>query len=132
MNGFQSRWMYVDDCLTSSQCLQFIQSMIDEKALQKRWSGMGLADKYIIVNNEEYEMGKMKELSIDLQEQADRIAIEEPMSQEEMDDTIDQIMKDEADAQDRLFKAEKRYSFIKGFFAGWAFVVILNLLSYLI
>ena len=73
-------------------------------------------------------MSNMKEYYQELQDAADDIDVE--MTQEEMDDTIDLIMREEADAQDRLHKAQRLFSFWKGFMTGWVFVVILNLSSY--
>lgn len=80
------------------------------------------------MNYKENTMGIMKDIAIDLQNQADQI--DESMTQAEIDDTIDQIMKDEANSEKRRLKAEKRMSFVQGFVAGWVFVFILNVISY--
>ena len=91
-------------------------------------NGLGTNLALVLMNYKENTMGRMKDIEIGLQNQEDQI--DESMTQAEIDDTIDQIMKDEADAQDRLHKAQRRLSFWKGFMTGWAFVVILDLISY--
>lgn len=113
-------------CKYIIQCQKFLHPNDVENVIREGWAGTKIAEKYAIVNMEE-NMGKIKEQALG----PDGLPIDnEIMTEQEVEEAMAEIMEEVDQLKKNELKFEKRSSFIHGFFAGWGFIVLLNLIDY--
>ena len=116
---------------TFLHCLKVTHTYSRIHAFRCIWAGMDLAKKYEVVNMEE-TMGKVKEMTLGPDGLPLENGFEQEMTQEEVDQALKEIFKEEEKLKKNFLKLEKRSSFIKGFFFGWLFFVVINIIDFLI